>query len=102
MHMHIQRVSSDMPRIHVILDEETKARYATAARRAGQSLGGWLREAAEQRLQREGSRRRITSAEELRSFFEICDAQQRLDREPGWEEQRRLIEQSRTAGLDVT
>jgi hypothetical protein len=102
MHMHIQPVSLDMPRIHVILDEETKARYATAARRAGQSLGGWLREAAEQRLQRESTRRRITSAEELRSFFDACDADQTLDREPDWEEQRRLIAQSRTASLDVT
>jgi hypothetical protein len=91
-----------MPRIHVILDAEDKARYATAARRAGQSLGGWLREAAEQRLDREGTRRLITSTDELRSFFDACDADQPLEREPDWDEQRRLIERSRTAGLDVT
>ena len=102
MHMRIYCVHYGMPRIHVILDEEDKARYATAARRAGQSLGGWLREAAEQRLEREGTRRRITSAEELRSFFDSCDADQTLGGEPDWEEQRRLIAQSRTASLDVT
>jgi hypothetical protein len=91
-----------MPRIHVILDEEDKARYSAAARRAGRSLGGWLREAADERLQREQAHQQITSAEGLRAFFEACDRNQPLEREPDWDEQRQLIEQSRTAGLDVT
>lgn len=91
-----------MARIHVILDEADKTRYVKAARRAGQSLGGWLREAAQQRLEREGARRQINSADELRDFFAECDADQSLRREPDWEEQRRLIEGSRTGGLDVT
>ena len=61
-----------------------------------------MREAAEQRMERESGQRRITSADELRSFFDACDADQPLDREPDWEEQRRLIERSRAAGLDPT
>ena len=100
--MHTLSVPFIMPRIHVILDDEDKARYTSAARRAGQSLGGWLREAAEQRLRQERTRQRITSARELRAFFEACDDEQTVEREPDWEQQRTLIERSRTAGLDVT
>ena len=59
-----------------------------------------MREAAEEKLAAATMVQRLWTAEELRHFFEECAA---LDQppEPDWEDLR-VIEKSRTRGLEVT
>ena len=90
-----------MSRIHVVLPEEDKARYAAQAAREGKSLGAWLREAAEEKLREARPRVRMDTLEDLQAFFAECKARE-TDREPDWDEHRRIIERSRTEGLEVT
>lgn len=87
-------------RIHILVREADKARYRHQAEREGKSLGAWLREAAEEKLEAARSRR-FQSPEELRSFFEDRDAEEHAP-EPDWEEHRRVIERSRTEGIEPT
>ena len=88
-------------RIHIVLPEDDKARYAAQAAREGKSLGAWLREAAEAKLQNARPRVPLSTLEELRAFFAECNARE-TGREPDWDEYRRIIERSRTEGLEVT
>ncbi len=90
-----------MTRIHILVDEAEKARYRRQAERVGKSLGAWLREAAEEKLAAEASRGRIETPAELHRFFEACDARE-THPEPDWDEHRRVIDRSRTTGLDAT
>lgn len=85
-------------RIHILVREADKARYRHQAEREGKSLGAWLREAAEEKLEAARSRR-FQSAEELRAFFEESEAREPAP-EPDWEEHRRVIERSRTEGIE--
>jgi len=87
-------------RIHILVREADKARYRHQAEREGKSLGAWLREAAEEKLEA-ARNRRFTSAEELRSFLEARDDAE-CDPEPDWDEHRRVIERSRSGGRDIT
>lgn len=87
-------------RIHILLDEADKARYRQQADREGKSLGAWLREAAEVKLLASESSV-IRDVTDVERFFETCDARE-SGREPDWIEHRRVIERSRTAGLDLT
>ncbi|MEX2466938.1 MAG: hypothetical protein WD995_08505 [Gemmatimonadota bacterium] len=88
-------------RIHIVLDPDDKARYRAQAEREGKSLGAWLRDAAEDRLEAARTRRSLRSKEALETFFDACDARE-LDQEPDWSEHRSVIERSRLRGLDVT
>lgn len=87
-------------RIHILLREADKARYRHQAEREGKSLGAWLREAAEEKLE-SGQTRRFGSAEELSDFFASRDGTERAP-EPDWEEHRRVIERSRIDGTEPT
>lgn len=87
-------------RIHILVDEADKARYRQQADREGKSLGAWLREAAEEKLLASATSV-IRDAADLDRFFEACDERERGP-EPDWLEHQRVIERSRTAGLDVT
>jgi hypothetical protein len=87
-------------RIHILLSEADKARYRLQAEREGKSLGAWLREAAEERLVVSAERSSLRTREDLERFFAACDARE-IGAEPDWEEQKRLIERSRTMGLEV-
>lgn len=90
-----------MGRIHILVDEQAKARYRRHAAREGKSLGAWLREAAEEKLARERAVDRLETVAELRAFFERCDARERAP-EPDWAEHRRVIDRSRSGGTEVT
>ena len=90
-----------MSRIHIVLPESAKARYAAQAAREGKSLGAWLREAAEDKLREARSAVRLDSLEDLQAFFSECDARE-TGREPDWDEYRRILDRSRTEGLEVT
>jgi hypothetical protein len=88
-------------RIHILLPQSDKSRYAAQAAREGKSLGAWLREAAEEKLRQAGSGVRLDSLEELDAFFAECDARESA-REPDWEEHLRVIGRSRAASLEAT
>lgn len=90
-----------MARIHIVLDDGDKARYQRQAEREGKSLGAWLREAAEEKLEAAAARVRMDSPDDLRRFFEACDARETRP-EPDWEEHRKVLARSRTDGLEVT
>lgn len=94
-------LDDSVTRIHILVDETAKARYQGQAKREGKSLGAWMREAAQEKLEAMASSRRIDSPDELRRFFQACDVRERGS-EPDWDEHRRVIDRSRTAGLDAT
>jgi hypothetical protein len=87
-----------MTRIHILLDESEKERYRRRAERAGMSLGAWLRQAAREKLAAEESATRLGTVAELRAFFAACDERE-SEKEPDWEEHRRVIESSKQSGL---
>lgn len=87
-----------MSRIHFVVKETAKARYQARAEREGKSLGQWMREAAEEKLASE--RPRLYTVEELREFAARCDARHPPgSREPDWPEIKRMIAESKIAGL---
>lgn len=84
-------------RIHIVVDEEEKARFRRRAERRGVSLSAWLRGAARERLERE-SPPALDTVEELDAFFRECDERE-SGAEPDWEEHRRTIERSVRSGV---
>ena len=79
-----------MSRIHFVVKESAKIRYQAQAEREGKSLGQWLREAADVKL--EAARPRKFTVEELKAFAARCDARHAPGaREPDWEDAKRLI-----------
>lgn len=90
-----------MARIHIVLDDADKARYRLQAEGEGKSLGAWLREAAEEKLRAGAERARIGSPDDLRRFFAACDERETRP-EPDWAEHRKVLDRSRSEGLEVT
>ena len=92
-----------MSRIHVVVDAVQKVRYQSQAAREGKSLGAWLREAAEEKISR-STPRRFASVEEFDEFVARCQersaAEGGLEREPDWEETKRVILDARIRGLE--
>lgn len=87
-----------MSRIHFIVKEAAKLSYREQARREGKSLGEWMREAADEKLA--SARPRRFTVEELREFNAKCDARHPPGaREMDWEEMKRIIAESKVAGL---
>ncbi len=87
-----------MSRIHFVVKETAKVRYQAQAEREGKSLGQWMREAAEQKLA--SVRPRLYTVEELDEFAARCDARHPPgSREPDWPEIKRMIAESKIAGL---
>jgi len=88
-----------MARVHFIVKETAKMRYQDQARREGKSLGEWFREAADEKLA--SARPRRFTVEELREFAAECDAMHPPGtREMDWEDMKRIIMDSKIAGLD--
>lgn len=87
-----------MSRIHFVVKEAAKVRYREQARREGKSLGEWMREAADEKLA--SARPRRFTVDELREFNAKCDARRPPGaREMDWEEMKRIIAESKIAGL---
>ncbi len=84
-----------MVRVQVLLTEEEREALRQQAERDGQSLSGWIREAAIEKLENvdEG----IASTEELREFFSNRQNEER-GREPDWEDHLAAIDHSRRDG----
>src|SRR5688572_17675459 len=87
-------------RIHILLDEDEKARYRRHAEREGKSLGAWRRAPAEDRIRASEGRRPLRTRGELERFFAESDARETGD-EPDWAEHLQNIERSRLRGLDI-
>lgn len=86
-----------MARIHFVVSETAKTAYRDQARREGKSLGQWLREAADDRLA--AARPARFTLEELHEFNAACDARRSAAPEPDWQDAKRIIADSRVAGL---
>ena len=90
-------------RTHIVLDEARKARYRSEAAREGKSLGAWMREAAEEKMARSAPRR-FASVQEFDEFIAECQARSAagggFEREPDWEETRKVILDAKIGGLE--
>ncbi|MBW2277753.1 MAG: antitoxin [Deltaproteobacteria bacterium] len=82
------------------MDELEREAFRRAAAREGLSLSDWLRRAARDRL--EAARpAMLASLEDLRAFFEACDAREE-GTEPDWTQHRTVIEESKASGRTAT
>ena len=92
-----------MSRVHFVVAEVDKIRYQSQATREGKSLGAWLREAAAEKLS-SGATKRFASVEEFDEYIARCQERAAAgggpDREPDWEETKKLILDSKIRGLD--
>jgi hypothetical protein len=88
-------------RVQVLLDEEERRSFQSSAKREGQSLSAWLRDAGRERLDRRRARARFESVEELNAFFDRCRRRER-GTEPDWDEHRRVIAHSVASGRAET
>ncbi len=88
-----------MARVQLIIPDVDRYKYVRQAKREGLTLSAWLRAAAQEKLKAEEESDRFKSVEDLRRFFEECDARRGDDREPDWEEHKRAIQESRLRGL---
>jgi len=84
-------------RIHILLGAVDKERFRRLAAREGKTLSAWLRDAARDRAATAEAHEGLETEEELRRFFEACDARE-SGREPDWEEHEQVIEASKTSG----
>ena len=91
-----------MPRIHLIVSEPDRTRYAAAAHREGLTLSAWLRSAAADRLQRGAKSDRFRSEDDLWRFFARRDAEVAAGREPDWNQHLEVIDASRKRGAAPT
>jgi hypothetical protein len=87
-------------RVQVVMDEVEREAFRRAAAREGLSLSDWLRRAARDRLAA-AEPPLLSSPEELRVFFDACDAREQ-GVEPDWEQHRQVIEESKVAGRTTT
>lgn len=84
-------------RIQVILNAEEKETFRRASKQEGLSLSAWFVQAAYDRLRAKEENRPIKNAKELRRFFRSLNDNPELV-EPDWEEQKRLIADSKRSG----
>ncbi len=94
-----------MARIQLVLRDGDKERYLYEAKRERKTLSAWIREAAQEKLDKaeEDSQRPFASVEELNAFFRECDAlNEGQGRELDWEEAKKIIEESRLDRLEIT
>ena len=99
LHIHNFVEAYVMARVHLVMPDTDKDRYARQARREGMSLSAWLRAAAHDRLVNRKRTTRITTVEEAREFWKRCDERAGPRREPDWEEHLAVINESKMKGL---
>ena len=94
-----------MARIQLVLSDGDRERYIYHAKREEKSLSAWLREAAQEKIDKntKDDQRPFASAEEVRAFFRECDAMNEgYGPELDWEEYKKIIEDSKIEGLEIT
>ena len=88
-----------MVRVQLIIPDKDRDRFVHQARKEGMTFSAWLRAAARDRLEERQSAQRFETGDDLKLFFEECDARRGPGLEPDWEEHKRAIEESRIHGL---
>lgn len=91
-----------MPRIHLVVSEPDRTRYAAAARREGLSLSAWLRAAAADRLDDRAGAEPFRTEDDVWRFFADRDAEMECGPEPDWEQHLDVIRASRSRGAAGT
>ena len=91
-----------MARVQLVIPDEDRDRFVHQARTEGMTLSAWLRTAARQRLEEQQRSHPFQSEEDLEGFFRACDALEGPGREPDWEQQLAVIDESRRRGLSST
>ena len=87
-----------MARVHLLIPDDDRDRFAHQAQREGISLNAWLIAAAWQRLTQKLGSVPFESAKDLQRFFRECDAIEGPKLEPNWEEHLEMINESRKDG----
>ena len=80
-----------MARVQLIIPDEDRDRFVHQARLEGMTLSGWLRAAAEERLEQRERLKPFTSSGEVREFFLANDESESGGREPDWEEHLKTL-----------
>jgi len=88
-----------MARVQLIIPDEDRDRFVQQARKEGMTFSAWLRAAARARLEERQRVERFESPEDLKRFFEECDARRGPGVEPDWEQHLRTLHESITDGL---
>ena len=88
-----------MARVQLIIPDEDRDRFVQQARKEGMTFSAWLRAAARARLEERQRVERFESPEDLKRFFNECDARRGPGVEPDWEEHLRTLHESITDGL---
>ena len=88
-----------MARFQLIIPDEDHARFAHQAQLEGMTLSGWLRAAAEDRIEQRERLKPFTSSEDVREFFHAHDNSGSGLREPDWEEHLDTLRRSKLAGV---
>ena len=83
-----------MARVQLIIPDEDREQFVDQARREGMTFSAWLRAAAHDRFESRQRAGRFKSPEDLRRFFDECDARRGPGVEPDWEEHKRAMEKS--------
>ena len=91
-----------MPRIHLIVSEPDRTRYAAAARREGLTLSAWLRAAAADRLDSQSNTEPFRTKDDVWRFFADRDAEAGCGTEPDWEQHLAVMRASRSRGASGT
>ncbi len=84
-----------MARVQLIIPDEDRDRFVYQARLEGMTLSGWLRAAAEERLEQRERLKPFTSSGEVREFFLANDESESGDPEPDWEEHLKTLRDSK-------
>ena len=91
-----------MARIHLVVSEPDRTRYASAARREGLTLSAWLRAAAADRLERRAGAEPFRTEDDGWRFFADRDAESGCGAEPDWEQHLDVMHESRSRAAAAT
>ena len=100
-----------MAKIQIDISDEEHDRFLRQAERDGVTLGEWMANVAQLHLKSRGllAERKplkpFKSAEEIREFFRLCDeltAEEGPEREPDWEEHKKVILEGMLSGSSGT
>ena len=91
-----------MAKVQFEIPDEEHDRFVRQARTEGMSLGTWLLAAAYQRIERQQRSAPFESSADLEAFFRACDALEDRGREPDWDQQLAVIDESRRRGSSST
>ena len=86
----------------LIIPDEDRDPFAYQARLEDMTLSGWLRAAAEDRIERRERLKPFTSSTDVREFFQAHDDSGSGLREPDWKEHLKTLGESKLAGSSGT